>query len=85
MRWNRDEPTTNPGHRAPRPPVDSIEYRHGLMMRELAELRERVSALERMFFRASMAPRMKTAGLTTAVAGAVVGALELARYLGLLR
>lgn len=82
MRWRR-EPTT-PRDR-PEHPTDGIEFRHGLMMRELAELRVRVESLERAFFRSSMRPAVKTAGLSTAVAGAVVAVLELLRYAGIFR
>ncbi len=78
MKWSEQEPTTNPGRR-------SIEERHGMMMRDVAELGARVERLERLVFQASMRPRVKTAGLTTAVAGAVVGALELLRYLEIFR
>lgn len=77
MAWGR-EPRTRPDRREPSDP----DFRHGLMMRDLTELRGRVETLERAVLRQSMHPKAKVAGLASAVAGAVVGALELLRYVG---
>lgn len=61
------------------------EYRHGLLMREVADHEARISYLERVAFRASVRPQVKTAGTASVVAGALFGILELLRYTGVFK
>ena len=61
------------------------DYRHGLLMRDVTDLRIRIETLERSVFKASMRPQVQTAGTASVVAGAVFGVLELLRYTGVFK
>lgn len=78
MRWRW---TNRPPARDPSDP----DFRHGLLMRDVVELRQRVEALERARVQSMRPAAVTTAGLSSAVAGTVVGLLELLRYLGIFR
>ena len=58
---------------------------HGLLMRDVTDLRIRIETLERSVFKASMRPQVQTAGTASVVAGTVFGVLELLRYTGVFK
>lgn len=70
-----------------RPPPDPTdpEFRHGLLMRDVTDLLQRVERLERAQWRASVRPQVKTAGMASAVAGALFALAELLRYVGVFK
>ncbi len=63
----------------------SPEYRHGLLMRQVTDHESRITYLERLAFRVSVRPQVKTAGTASVVAGALFGILELLRYSGVFK
>ena len=75
--WNRE---TKPDHRP------DIHYRHGLLMREVAELRERVEALETLNDemhrrRGSIRPTVERVSVSAVVAGIVAALVQLAQLI----
>lgn len=64
----------------------SPEYRMGLMMKELVELRKAVNKLNKQVFgRQSIKPQVQTAGVAAIVAGLIAGIIQALNAVGIIK
>lgn len=80
-RDNRDSESDLPNWERTTSPEGDINFRHGLLMREVEDLKARVAFLERIQTRSIRPQQIQTAGISMIVSGIIAGVVQLLNML----